>query len=143
MVSRSRSKRAWCDLLRAIKSVAIGLALSSPGACAAPKEFVTAPAAYTVEPGGEFEIQLPATAGTGFVWELASEPDPAIVKLVRHEAARADEAEGRVGGPVLSVFLFRGIAPGRTRLSLVYRRPFEAEVGPARRADYSVLVQPP
>jgi len=38
------------------------------------------------------------------------------------------------------VWKFEGVAAGRATIVLVYRRPWEPEVAPARTATYSVAV---
>jgi predicted secreted protein len=96
------------------------------------------PAAYLVAPGESFDIRLAANPSTGFSWELGAPLDEAVVRSVG--TAYVPKEGGAVGGAGTARWTFEGVAPGRTTIVLVYRRPWEPEVAPARVAVYSVAV---
>jgi predicted secreted protein len=96
------------------------------------------PAAYVVTTGESFEVRLPANPTTGFAWELSSPLDESVVRKVG-AAYRPDES-GKVGGGGTSIWTFAATGPGRATLVLLYRRPWEPEVAPAKVAVYSVAV---
>jgi inhibitor of cysteine peptidase len=96
------------------------------------------PAAYVLTPGETFEVRLPANPTTGFSWELGPSLDDAVVREVS-TTYRPDES-GKVGGGGTSIWKFAAVGPGRTRVVMLYRRPWEPEVAPAKVAVYSVAV---
>lgn len=105
--------------------------------CAARKPDAPPPASMTVATGEEFDIRLPANPTTGFRWQVGS-LDDAIVRLVdsRYEPTAPDP----LGAGGTTIFTFVGVAPGRGDIQLVYVRPWEKGVAPARTADYAVDV---
>jgi len=74
----------------------------------------------------------PVTGGT--FARPGVEPPPAP-----GEAPPSEEV--RVGQGGLETWRFEGVAPGRARIELVYVRPWETDVAPARVAAYSVEVR--
>lgn len=125
-------------------ALALVLAACSPAAdrstLTAPAETtgVGDPAAYVVAPGESFEIRLAANPTTGFAWELGAPLDGDVVRSVA--TTYAPKEGGAVGAGGISRWTFEGVGPGRTSIVLVYRRPWEPEVAPARVAVYSVVV---
>ena len=105
--------------------------------CAARQPDAPPPASMTVTAGEEFDIRLPANPTTGFRWQVGS-LDENIVRLVdsRYERTAPDP----LGAGGTTVFTFVGVEKGRGNISLVYVRPWEKGVAPARTADYSVDV---
>lgn len=105
-------------------------------ACAAQKR-APAPASMTVAAGEEFDIRLPANPSTGFRWQVGSIDDK-VVRLVdtRYEPTASDA----LGAGGTDVFSFVGVATGRGDIKLVFLRPWEKGVAPARTAEYSVDV---
>ena len=97
------------------------------------------PAGRAVALGEEFEIRLPANQTTGYRWELGNPPDESIVRLLnsRYEAEPTDV----VGSGGITVFTFEGVGAGRTSIKLVYVRPWEKGVAPAREATYAIVVE--
>lgn len=99
-----------------------------------------APAAsFLVAAGEAFDVRLPANRSTGYSWALGAALDESILTLVHHQYD-APEA-GRPGEGGISSWRFRGVAAGRTTLLFFYRRPWDADAGPARTMQYSVVVQ--
>ncbi len=107
------------------------------GCTASRREPAKAPASMTVAAGEEFDIRLPANPSTGYRWQIGV-LDERVVRLVdsRYEPGATD----RVGAGGTDVFSFVGVAKGRGRINLVYVRPWETAVAPAKTAEYSVDV---
>ncbi|MDG2306512.1 MAG: protease inhibitor I42 family protein [Candidatus Binatia bacterium] len=106
-------------------------------ACSAPKRATPPPASMTVSAGEQFDIRLPANPSTGFRWQVGS-IDEKVVRLVdtRYDAKVTDA----VGAGGTDIFSFVGVASGRGNIKLVYLRPWEKGVAPARTSDYLVEV---
>jgi predicted secreted protein len=91
-------------------------------------------------------LRLPVQGGTGFAWALARpmpSDDPVRWVSSATEAPGAPQTE-RVGGREWYEITFVGARPGRTTIELVYRRPWEADVPPAKtyRVDVEVVKAP-
>jgi inhibitor of cysteine peptidase len=125
------------------------------------------PASFVVAPGQQFDIRLPSNPSTGYRWEVGTALDDAVVKLVGSDFQRAEPPRaapaatptppgsppsplprGDVGGATaplgqegIETWRFEAVAVGRTAIELVYVRPWETDVAPARRAVYSVDVR--
>lgn len=117
-------------------------------ACAAPRPETPRPAARRLAVGEEFDIRLPSNPSTGYQWQVAA-LDEKVVRLVdtRWEPQVGGEAgaDGSPPAPAVgvggtSVLTFVGAADGRGVIRLVYVRPWEKGIAPARRADYAVEV---
>ena len=130
--------------LRAISLVA-ALMVS---ACAAPRPETPPPAARRLAVGEEFDIRLPSNPSTGYQWQVAA-LDEKVVRLVDtrwepqvggEEVADGSPPARAVGVGGTSVLTFVGVADGRGVIRLVYVRPWEKGIAPARRADYAVEV---
>lgn len=93
------------------------------------------------EVGEELRVELPANPSTGFSWGFAEEPDAAILARVGEQFVPATGSLVGAGGQ--AVWTFRGVAPGTTSFTLVYRRVWESDVEPARRVRYQVRVESP
>lgn len=106
-------------------------------ACAASQPKGPPPASETVAAGEEFDIRLPANPTTGYRWQVGS-IDERVVRLVdtRYERTAPDP----LGAGGTDIFTFVGVAKGRGNIQLVYVRPWEKGVAPARTAAYSVEV---
>jgi len=82
--------------------------------------------------GQEVALQLDANASTGYRWELAS-PVPEVVTVVDGGTYREPpDPEAKVGAGGSTSFVFRAVRPGKGALELVYRRPWETGVAPAK-----------
>lgn len=116
--------------------------LASFGAASCAREAARPPepARYTVEVGGEFAVSLPANRTTGFSWALGAPLDTDLLALVEQRYIGPESTLPGAGGR--SEWRFRGVAPGATQLTFIYRRPWEEGVAPARTMVYSVLVEP-
>lgn len=81
--------------------------------------------------GSLFRLTLPEQGGTGFVWEPADLAGTGV-EMVEVKTAALKEKE-LVGGPVAKTWLLRAGPPGKSSLTLNYRRPWEKDLPPARR----------
>jgi inhibitor of cysteine peptidase len=115
------------------------LACATPAPSAPPPS--STPARITVpESGGkavlavgqELGLALEANATTGYRWELVA-PVPEFVSIVDPGTYRTEpDPEARVGSGGVTTFVFKTLRPGNGVLTLVYRRPWESGVAPAR-----------
>ena len=92
----------------------------------------------TIARGDSFIIQLPGNPTTGYTWEIAA-IDRFVVQQVSKTRYKADSTLVGAGG--IFTFQFRGASKGRTDLRLVYRRPWEKKVEPARTFEITVIVK--
>jgi predicted secreted protein len=82
--------------------------------------------------GQRLFLKLPATAGTGFQWQLKDNAVSSILKInesdeIQYEDATNtnEEKPAQVGQKKLQVLDFQAIRTGSIILNLVYLRPFE------------------
>jgi predicted secreted protein len=95
----------------------------------------------TLAVGQELEVQLEANVTTGYRWELVP-PVPEIVMVLdpgTYSGPRDSQARAGAGGSTL--FVFRAVRPGKGVLELVYRRPWESAVAPARTTRVEIEVR--
>ncbi|MEW6270914.1 MAG: protease inhibitor I42 family protein [Thermodesulfobacteriota bacterium] len=97
------------------------------------------PAALVAAPGERFTIELEANHSTGFEWQLGKPLDEDVVTLVETRYETAPGAAPGTGGK--EVWTFGAVGPGWAKIDLVYRRPWEDDLAPARLASYSVDVR--
>ena len=91
---------------------------------AAPVQTLNNPATgtdITLRPGGQVHINLEANATTGYFWTITS-LDETKVKTVSKDYVADPAPEGLVGGGGTMMFVFEGIAKGRSDLELSYQR---------------------
>ncbi len=81
--------------------------------------------------GDVLQVRLPSTPSTGYSWTVAGNA-PSVLRAVG-EARYEPPAKGGAGAAGTQTFEFRVVAGGGAFLDLVYRRPFEKDVAPARR----------
>jgi len=97
------------------------------------------PAGILATPGERFTITVPANHSTGFAWHLGRPLDEAVVTLVETTYDTPPGAAPGTAGEEL--WTFEAVAPGWARIELLYRRPWEDNLAPARIATYSVDVR--
>jgi predicted secreted protein len=91
--------------------------------------------------GGTVTLELPLSSGTGYRWMLEAPPAPILEG--DPEGRFVPRSEPRPGGPILQRWEFAAYAPGRVRLDLALRRPWEPEVEAAQRFSVQVAVVSP
>ncbi|MFY9802495.1 MAG: protease inhibitor I42 family protein [Candidatus Acidiferrales bacterium] len=89
--------------------------------------------------GKEFSITLPANHTTGYSWRLATQLDPAALKLINN--TYYESTTGAVGAPGEEVWTFNALAQSKVQLTFEYVRPFEKEAKPAKTAKFSVTIE--
>ena len=89
--------------------------------------------------GSEFVITLDANATTGYEWQLAKPIDDNLLNLVRSEYI-PDET-GLVGSGGKSIWTFKAIQAGETRISFKYIRSWEKDIPPVKEAIYIVNIE--
>jgi inhibitor of cysteine peptidase len=92
-----------------------------------------------VKAGAVIELALKEQAGTGYIWEFQN-LDPRHFKVLRTRANSLAEPH-RVGGPLLRVWQIKALAPGVTRLSLDYLRPWEGRAKAVKHFEIRVHIQ--
>ncbi len=119
------------------------LAVTLPGCAAHRTPGSEAPASFVVAPGQAFDVRLESNPSTGYRWELRAPSDERVVRLVGSDFQRdAPGAEPGVVGQVgVETWRFAATGLGRATIELVYLRPWEEHVAPARTAIYSVEVR--
>ena len=90
--------------------------------------------------GSAFVISLESNPTTGYSWQLASPPDPRILKKISSEFVPGPPQ--RIGSGGREYWKFQALAPGRATVSLRYIRPWEKSSTPAREADFRITVTP-
>jgi inhibitor of cysteine peptidase len=81
----------------------------------------------TLEAGQQVEISLESNASTGFQWNLAGEPDAAVLELVSSTYVEPETSDDVVGAPGTEIWTFEAVGTGTTSVELAYFRPFEPE----------------
>lgn len=77
----------------------------------------------TVRQGDLFRIELEAPGATGYLWQV-EDLDASRLELI-NQSTRVPLSDGKMGGPVVSVFTFRAISEGSLTLTIDYYRPWE------------------
>jgi inhibitor of cysteine peptidase len=91
--------------------------------------------------GQELAVQLESNLTTGYAWEIVP-PVPDILSVTDPGTYRESSgAEPRVGSGGTTSFVVRAARPGKGTLELVYRRPWETGVPPARTVRVEVTVR--
>jgi len=89
--------------------------------------------------GESFSICLPENPTTGYRWELDS-PDTSILKIQEDRYNSDSIMQAGAGG--VHTFIFQGIAPGTTKVSIRLRRPWEGEDSAADLFSLTVVTEP-
>ncbi|MCH2141619.1 MAG: protease inhibitor I42 family protein [Phycisphaerales bacterium] len=87
-------------------------------------------------------LTLPITAGTGYDWVLDRSKN-ALAGHVTVSRAQSEMPTGILGGTGVARWEVTGVTPGVVSLHFMYRRPWEADQPPVRKAVILVTVQGP
>jgi inhibitor of cysteine peptidase len=79
--------------------------------------------------GGTLVVELPSNPSTGYSWAVKG--DPAPLKLASSDYKQPDQP-GKAGVPGVQRFQLQAAITGTSTLKLVYRRPWEKNVAPAK-----------
>ncbi len=94
--------------------------------------------AVSLQVGEILAVRLPSNATTGFEWEVAK-TDAKILPVEGETEFFAPQTD-RAGAPGEQIWRFKGLAKGKVKLELHYRRPWE-KVKPAQIWSASVEVK--
>jgi inhibitor of cysteine peptidase len=134
--------------LRRARTLAVLLGTLALSACATgsvstrPPWLITeADAGHTIRVpvGTTLEVALPGNPTTGYIWQR-SPGDPGGIEVLG--AARFEPSGPAIGQGGLVHLGFRVTKPAATSLWLVYRRPFEKDVAPARTFSVTLVGEP-
>jgi predicted secreted protein/dienelactone hydrolase len=147
----ARTALAWLEGLEQETPPAGSEAVASPqrgkaakgGREESPPVF-TMPAAaesvIAVKAGTRFAIRFFSSPGTGFGWELASDPDARRLQFVEETIA---EPRGEMaGGQETVIWTFKALAAGEAVIAMRYVRPWENDAEPLRRHLFRVRIDP-
>lgn len=88
--------------------------------------------------GAFLEVKLPATAGTGFTWQIVKNNPEQLVLQGRSQIIRPEKKV--IGGRQTQLFRFKAEWIGTSDLEIVYRRPFEKGKAPAKTFSVTVTI---
>jgi len=80
--------------------------------------------------GDGVKVSLAENPTTGYKWEFLAKPEPICVVVT--DAYVPNTAIGTVGAGGVHNWEFRAVDKGNTKVSLVYRRPWEKDAAPAQ-----------
>ncbi|MFO0872623.1 MAG: protease inhibitor I42 family protein [Phycisphaerales bacterium] len=115
------------------------------GGCQAPQPVTVTEAeigkTITVQKGGEIQVVLPSNHSTGFAWEITQDGAPVLLAYPGPEYNF--NPSGVIGAGGTDTFRFGAEQVGQTQIGMVYVRPWEANVPPAKVATFNVTVTQP
>src|SRR5215470_10186251 len=89
--------------------------------------------------GDGVKVSLAENPTTGYKWEFLAKPEPICVIVT--DAYVPNTAVGTVGAGGVHNWEFRAVDKGNTKVSLVYRRPWEKDAAPAQTFTLTLDVQ--
>ena len=94
-----------------------------------------------VKRGDTLAVHLDANPSTGYRWELTRLAGASVVQVGLPDY-QPETAAGvpRVGAPGHTTFRFRALQAGTSSIELAYRRPWEADVAPAKTVRFEIAV---
>jgi predicted secreted protein len=112
--------------LVACSSSASSSASSASTASSASSGATSSVSASSTATGSEdvVNIALDYSAGTGYEWQCAVEPD-GVVKEVGKETEDLAKGQNTAGGSLRDIYTFRAVAPGEVVITFKLERPWE------------------
>ena len=105
------------------------------------KILVESDTSLEIRKGGYFAVELPSSAGTGYRWELAAQPEASLLVLEKKEhRPDAKNADGSAG---LDYFEFKTQGVGTIELNFQLVRPWKqdkAEDPNAKHKRFSIKI---
>jgi inhibitor of cysteine peptidase len=95
----------------------------------------------TLRTGVRMEVSLESNPTTGYSWQREG-GDTAVLAQDSSRYQPEKTEPGVVGSGGTEILAFRGARPGRTRLVLVYRQPWEGGASSGERWEAEVVVVP-
>ncbi len=86
------------------------------------------------------EISLQSNPTTGYEWMALAE-DSLVLKQTRKRYIEKKTPMNMVGAGGTTKFTFKPLKTGRSRLTFVYRRPFEKNKSPLKTIQYTIIVK--
>jgi inhibitor of cysteine peptidase len=129
-------------MLRPVLAVAFAALVAACATPPMPREINEAAegARVTLARGQELIVTLDGNQTTGFRWSLARAA-PELVQIGEATyVARATEGR-QAGSGGLTTFRFRAETAGTSSLGFAYRRPWEANIPPAKSIRFEVRVE--
>ena len=93
-----------------------------------------------IKVGGRIIVELESNPSTGFTWE-ASALDTSVLKQLGPAEYKPAGSTPMPGSGGTQILRFEAAAPGTTTLTLIYHRPFETNVPPAKTYTIKVTVE--
>lgn len=121
---------AGCALAQSPAPVELGV-----GAPAKELSDTESGAVVGLSPGQKLTVRLPAQMGTGFSWQVRQSGNLQLESKTTRRTAQSP------GGQEEQVFEFTGLSPGKEKLTLEYKRPWELGVAPAKQFEITVDVK--
>ena len=90
--------------------------------------------------GDTLIVALPTNPGTGYSWQVVSKSKSVLARVGSITRAKGVKSV-RLGARTQKRFFFSAIKPGRTRLRLVYRQPFERTMPNAPKFEVHIWVR--
>jgi inhibitor of cysteine peptidase len=106
-------------------------------------ERVDARRTLVLKPGQELIVRLASNPTTGYRWTLGEASTRALAMGAAPAYKQDAAAKGLSGAGGVETWRFLAIAPGRGRLELEYRRPWERDAAPAQNVVFDVEVRNP
>lgn len=103
------------------------------------KQSDTVPIPVAARAGDQFTITLDSNHTTGYGWQLSGKPNAKIVQSLKN--AYNEPAQPMPGRGGTETWTFKAVGKGTTSITLVYVRPWEKNVAPAKTQKLSVTVQ--
>jgi len=82
-------------------------------------------------------ISLDANPSTGYTWEIKGLNQAVVQQVGEMEFKPSSEL---AGAPGTAIFRFKAVSPGQTTLTLIYHRPWEQNVPPAKTFSIQLTV---
>lgn len=139
-------------VLRTAALAALALAISACSSNPASDPFNRAPIvrntdasidgrSEVVKRGDTIAVHLDANPTTGYRWELMRLAGSSITQVgLPDYQPETSAGVPKVGAPGHTTFRFRAMQPGTSSVDLAYRRPWEADVAPAKTVRFEIAV---
>ena len=97
----------------------------------------------TLAVGESTRVLLVSNKTTGFEWSINQPASMGMDRIAITDSgyATGDASDGMVGAPGRQWWLIKGVKPGEAIIRLVYHRPWEKDVAPARQAVFTIDVR--
>lgn len=138
-MSIKRSRSILLTVTAAMATLGCASPGSSTGTPAAEISIDESASGSTValRPDQRLTVSLPGNPTTGFIWEVVPGAEAVLAQQGNPYFNRDSSALGAGG---VYRFAFQAVGAGSTPLKMIYHRPFESGVTPARRFEVEVVV---